>query len=154
MSVANWTSGSLSAGWVGTLKSAATLGAAIVLTGTAAPHGVALQSLTVAGDDTGGISATGNVGSILVRGQLSGTTTIVSGGLKSLRVLGGIAGTVTASDGTIGSITALGTVGPSVLFVAGAFPKRAILGGVAVDPTTDAHFQSSAVAVPLGATAG
>ncbi len=149
LTVANWTAGSLSAAWIGTLKSAAAFSATTTLAGTAAPRGVTLQSLTVAGDATAALTATGNVGAILIRGQMTGTLAVADGSLASYRVLSAMTGTVGVAEGSIGAITTLGAVGANVTFTAESFPKRAILGGVAVDPATDTHFQTAPVMVPL-----
>ncbi len=140
LSVTDWANGSLSAAWVGTLKSASAFGAGITLAGTGAPRGVALSSLTVAGDDSGALAATGSVGTVLIRGALSGVITVVGGKLTALRVLAGMAGSVSVPNGAIGSITIAGTVGPDVSFTAASFPAKAILGGSPVVPLTDSHF--------------
>ena len=142
LSLTNWATGVLSAAWIGTLKVADAFGARVDLTGTAAPRGVSLQSAIIGGDVEGTIDITGDVDTILVRGQLTGTTTVNAGSLKSIRIQGALTGTVEVGAGTIGSITTLGAVGAGVTFTALSFPRRAVLGDVAVDPATDSHFQT------------
>ena len=122
LSVAAWAAGSLTAPWVGTIRSAGTFGPTVALSGSAAPGGVALSTL--------------NVG-----GELAGTLTVAAGSVGSVRVRSGMVGTVTVDAGPVRSVAVTGTVADGVRFVATAFPRRAVLGGAAVDPTSDAHFQ-------------
>ena len=97
------------------------------------------------------------IGTISIIGALE-TSTINSGinqvgAIASLRVTGSATGdTVTSGydaatqtilpGGLIKAITITGPVDTTTKFLATGFPKKATLGGVAVDPTTDPHFQS------------
>ena len=137
LSVATWTAGSLTVPWIGTLRSIGTFGPTVDLTvslgGIAeALNQNALTSLVVGGDDAAAVTApVGRIGAV--------------------RVAGGMTGTVEATDTAIGSITVRGPVAAGVRFTSLRFPRRAILGGAAVDPATDPHFQISTNLFPLTA---
>jgi hypothetical protein len=45
-----------------------------------------------------------------------------------------------ATGGTIGSVTLAGPVDSASRFLAATEPKRAVVGGVAIDPATDPRF--------------
>ena len=129
LTVAGWTGGSLTAHWLGRVRSAGAFGPTVVLSGAGAPRGVALGPLTVAGDLTGPIDAVGS--------------------LAALHVRGGLSASVDVGQGSVGAVVVAGPVGSDVTFTAAAFPRRAVLAGVAVDPATDPRFRRPNVASPL-----
>ena len=148
LSVAAFASGTLALDAAGTLTDAGAFGAEA----TAA----SINAVTIGGADTGTILTTGNVGAVLVRGNLTGATLTVGVGaatsrLASLRVLGSATGATVvvgatlaahtlSTGGTLGSLTVAGPVDATSRFLAAAEPKRAVLGGAAVDPATDPRF--------------
>jgi hypothetical protein len=158
LSVASWTSGTLSvAGPVGTLLDLGTFG--VIATVGPGASAVSLQSLVVDGSFTGSMGVTGDAGSVLIRGNLAGGTLAVglpgtgASRLASLRVLGSdTGGTVIAgatgangtyaeaNGGQLAAVTVVGPVDATSRFLAQTDPKRAIVGGVAVDPATDPRF--------------
>ncbi len=163
LAVASWSGTAadrVTAPSVGTLSAAGAFGPTVTLTGAATAAGaVLLQTFSVGGSDAAVVSAAGPVGTVTVRGGLSGEVN-PTGRLAAIKVLGGIAADAGAANVTvggtasmIGSIATFGPVGTGVLFAAGSFPKRAVLGGAAVSPATDPHFSAlldHVAPVPLG----
>ncbi len=136
LSVAAFASGTLDVANLGTFADAGAFGAATSAT--------SIKAVTIGGADTGTILTTGDVGTVLVKGDLTGTLGVGVGTtttrLSSLRVLGSATGTTVTVGGSLGSLTVVGPVDATSRFLAATEPKRALLGGVAVDPATDPRF--------------
>lgn len=220
IAVGSWGDGTITAGWIGTLRSTQQFTAGLSLSGAGAPGGTALSSATIGGTASGGWTVSGNIGritaastaptadgwslndngalkslsldstfygnvfatsigSVQIRGDLFGgdiaadsslgsivvdgnladakvlAATTAAGTLGTLRVTGSATDSLVAAGagngtessivlsnaGAIKSITVLGSVDTASKFLAAVLPKRAVLGGVAVTPATDPHFQ-------------
>jgi hypothetical protein len=111
LTVTDFAQGSITAGWIGALRSAQGLSATLSLTGSGAPGGVALSSATIGGTATGAWSITGGSGRISIASvpaSISGWSLSQTGALKSLLIGSSLFGTVSAAS--IGSIQIRGNL--------------------------------------------
>jgi hypothetical protein len=125
LSVTNWASGEITAGWIGTLRSKQQFAPSLLLSGAGAPAGLALGTVTVGGMAAGSWNVTGNAGRI----SLASTPTTssawgfdASGALKSLTVDSTLFGSVLADsigavvvDGLDGGVVGSNTSFSSIL---------------------------------------
>ncbi len=142
LSINNWDNGTITSPWIASLRSKQTFGAALKLSGSGAPGGTAIASATIGGA-IGDVAwtVTGNVSRLSAGSFTAGWSLNDTGTLRSISSRGAAAGiNVTASTG-IQTISILGPADASTLFSSASFPKKAVVGGAVVDPTTDAHFR-------------
>ena len=157
----NWDQGTVTAPWIGALLSRREFAASLRLSGASAPGGISLNSAAI-GQVAGGITSTwtvsGNINRLSAASFAAGSVVNEDGVIKTLSSAGGFAAEILASSlgsisvrgaataarfsasGTIGVINIRGSVDAATRFIASTFPRRAILGGVAVDPLSDSHF--------------
>jgi hypothetical protein len=158
-----WASGEIIAPWIGSLISKQAFGAGVDLSGAGAAGGVTLNTASIAGAIgnasadwviDGGINRlsalafapgwvlndTGEIKSISSNSFFDSTVNASSIGAISVR--GAVTAATLDSATSIGSIVIHGAVDSTTKFIALTLPKKAILDGAAVDPTTDPHFST------------
>jgi hypothetical protein len=108
LTVNNWAAGTISAGWIGTIRSAHSFAAGVSLTGVGAPGGVALQSAAIPGQADGEFNITGNVGRISLGSLPNSWACNISGSVQSLSMGPGFLGTIEV--GSIGTLQVRGNL--------------------------------------------
>jgi hypothetical protein len=163
LSVGSWGTGEVTAPYITTLKSKQSFTPGLILSGAGAPGGIALNTATISGtvgstssnwNIGGGISHlsaaafttgwilndTGTLKSIASSGAFS--ITIDATSIGTIQAAGAVTGGTFDSSTSIQAITIKGPVDSTTQFLAETFPRKAILGGAAVDPLTDPRFKT------------
>jgi hypothetical protein len=170
LAVTTWGSGTITAPWIGTLTSRQGFAASMALSGAGSPGGVTLNAATIGG--TLGSSSTnwaitgtinrltagafasgwllndtnGSFGSFGLIKSLSSTgtfdSTINASSIGSISIRGAVTGATFNATTSIGSIVIHGPVDSTTRFISPVFPRKPIVDGVAIDPTTDPRFES------------
>ena len=129
LSVGEWTSGEITAGWIGTLRSTQQFATSLSLSGTGAPAGVSLNSATIGGMAGGSWIIAGNINRV----SLASVPTTSSnwglddlGTLKSLTIDSTLYGSVFATS--IGSVVIDGGVNGGIIAASASFASILIRG--------------------------
>ena len=171
LSVGNWDDGSITAGWIGTLRSKQNFGAALQLSGAGAPRGLSLTSATVGGTIGNGSNAwdiTGNVGRIAAAGYAGGwdltaglvtsisstddfSSTISASGIASILIRGSLLNATISATGPIGVLKVGGGATASTVssgLAAGMLQPGGSIHSISIAQAADPTSRFLAAALP------